>query len=535
MIQEVLVELDLRGNKVLNIADGLADGEAIHWGQLKDAVQVPTVPPPPPDSVIVWDPDANGPGNGDWVTIDPSDPDFPAVPPTRQIIAGGGLSGGGALDVDVALGVGQGRHILVNPDDVAVDVASLLNDPLFVAGIGGIVNTPGTPGSVNHPVDDIHGTAGEIIVSSNRVGMTDTFTVALDPAIKNGLSNLSGRIDAIKITGTGMAVATEAGDNQWTIDVPSMTLSNTYVGSGTDSASIGADLSTRVPPITPGPGDIYINDETGQVFICTGEPAPDDWIPMAASSAAISEITSPDDSITVVRPTGPTTDISLSAELQDAISTATTVNEAQDERLTNIEAINDVQDAAITAIGLDKADKTTQILVGPGLQGGGSLASNVSIWVDYGEGIVPNPNGISVNPGTGIKLEPVGNDTAVAVDKTILDGWYPAIDPTNPPNAGDTITWDPDANGGNGGWVPIPPPSLSGVVTMYTTDIDTTVTPVVSVTHPLNTEDVVVTVRTQGNPSCYVEASVCITSATTFDVDATDPGTYRVIVTGIQG
>jgi hypothetical protein len=47
---------------------------------------------------------------------------FNAVPKTRRVKAGDGLTGGGSLDADLAINVGAGTGIVVNDDDVAIDI-----------------------------------------------------------------------------------------------------------------------------------------------------------------------------------------------------------------------------------------------------------------------------------------------------------------------------------------------------------------------------------------------------------------------------
>jgi hypothetical protein len=97
---------------------------------------------------------------------------------------------------------------------------------------------------------------------------------------------------------------------------------------------------------------------------------------------------------------------------------------------------------------------TRKILVGPGLQGGGPLSADVSIWMDLGIAIVQTPDGIAVNPGNGITVTDAAFPDAVSIDRTVTDAWYPALSGRDP-IAGDSIVWDPAANGGAGGWVPV--------------------------------------------------------------------------------
>lgn len=62
----------------------------------------------------------------------------------RQVISGGGLTGGGNLGSDLTLAVGAGTGITVNADDVALDIAHARNvDHAAVSVIAGAGLTGG--------------------------------------------------------------------------------------------------------------------------------------------------------------------------------------------------------------------------------------------------------------------------------------------------------------------------------------------------------------------------------------------------------
>lgn len=86
--------------------------------------QTPIVDPvtgkPTPQFILLWQRLFQ---NGEFVNDEVEDLDLTKVNTSRQIISGGGLTGGGDLSADRTLAVGAGTGIAVNADDVALDAS----------------------------------------------------------------------------------------------------------------------------------------------------------------------------------------------------------------------------------------------------------------------------------------------------------------------------------------------------------------------------------------------------------------------------
>jgi hypothetical protein len=118
-----------------------------------------------------------------------------AVPGGRQVIAGAGLTGGGALTADITLDVGAGTGITVGASDVAIDItaeAERIRDVIGTALVAGsnitiTVNDPGdtitiasAAGYTDEQARDAIGTA---LVAGSNISITvndpsDTITIA---------------------------------------------------------------------------------------------------------------------------------------------------------------------------------------------------------------------------------------------------------------------------------------------------------------------------------------------------------------------
>lgn len=475
MIQEFLVGLDVHDNKIINLGPGIDPGDAVNVSQLAGLVSLPTDPAPPSGSSIYWD-------GTQWVTD------------TRTITVGPGLEGGGALTSDVAIWVNYGDAIVSGANGISINPGSGLQinsaaDTVEVkAGRGIVAAADGVHVDTGAALDitpdgvavkygsglyleigpaDITG-ADTIAVQSGNGIVVDGGGVSIDPSFTAGIQ---ASIDALDITGSGMAVVTETAPNSgvWNVHVEAIDLANTYVGAGTDSDSINGDLAGRIPPVTAGPGDIYVNDSTGDVFINTGQPAPNDWTALEPA-VGLSSIASADGSIVVNNGGGPTATVRVNIAPQGGIS---------------------------------------------GDEGG--------LYVDAGEGLERTATGVAVKHGTGLTVELAGDAVAdtLAVDKTTLDSWYPAL-PPGPYNPGDSITWDGST------WVVGPPtPTAVG----FKADVALVAGTQVPVVHNLNTDSVTVSMRNMAG--CFVEASICVTDANTIAIGTTVSGTYRVVVTGV--
>lgn len=318
--------------------------------------------------------------------------------------------------------------------------------------------------AVQGEVDAVEGAlAQEVIDRTDADTALQGEIDAEETARADGDTALGLRLDGISIVGTGMAVATEAGDNQWTVDVPSIQLANTYTGTGTDSASINADLADNVPPVTGQAGDLYINTGTGDAFINSGLVAPEDWVALATAAAGLNSITAADPSVEITGGGGPAATIKVGQTVQDqiaanasknvqqdarldgidtaqaaqdtaiaantsknteqdgrldgidtaqgvqdaAIAANATRNTEQDGRLTAIEGVNTGQDSAISALQTDvatKANKATQVIAGAGLVGGGPLSGDVTLNVAAGSGLGVDETGLWIDSGAAINV-----------------------------------------------------------------------------------------------------------------------------------
>lgn len=104
------------------------------------------------------------------------------VPNSRQIISGGGLTGGGDLSADRTLAVGAGTGITVNADDVAVNINGLTQDATPDGATDFVMTYDASAGTLKKVLlDDLPGGGGggtvDTIVAGDGILVDDT-----DPA-----------------------------------------------------------------------------------------------------------------------------------------------------------------------------------------------------------------------------------------------------------------------------------------------------------------------------------------------------------------
>jgi len=499
--------------------------------------------------------------------------------------------------VTVTPGLGlQGGGTLAGPDiafSVLVDPAA--GNQLTV-GPTGLLVAPAAAAAVT----DVVGVAGETIVTdtagSHAVGIDPLYTQARTDYTDAGDLVLSDRIDAISIVGTGAAVVTKGAVDDWTVHVETLQLANTYVGPGTDAATIAADVVTQGG--VQEPGDLYINATTGTAFVCTGLAAPDDWVELASAPAGIQLISPADTSITV---TGgiPTTSLQVSAALQAEITASTATNLVQDADILALEASSHVaaasgngasvdpvsqvvsvvadpaagnavvvsaagvlvnldayttdaelaaSQAAQDAVIATKADNLRVINAGIGLQGGGNLTGDVTIdvGVSAAGGILADASGIWIDTGKALVVDADGLSVNVGTG-LVYNATTDAID------VDATTTHVPAVSGSGAVAVDLTTQAVSLVIdpasdpalAQSATGLSLTLPPAANVVAGDVTTDAAgagtfahglntldVTVSVKAG-GCYVTAGVCEVDANTISIEALPSATYRVIVAGV--
>jgi hypothetical protein len=142
-----------------------------------------------------------------------------AVPGTRQVIAGAGLTGGGDLTADRTLDVGAGTGITVGANSVSIDVsaeAERIRDVIGTALVAGsnisiTVNDPGDTitiaSSATYTDEQVRDVIGAALVAGSNVTITvndpgDTITIAATGGSGGAWTQISSQ------TVTGSAVAT---------------------------------------------------------------------------------------------------------------------------------------------------------------------------------------------------------------------------------------------------------------------------------------------------------------------------------------
>lgn len=510
-----------------------------------------------------------------------------------QITSGAGLSGGGDLSGNRQLRVNAGTGIVIASNAVAVNqdwlASQIVDNASVVEGGDGITFTPnsgtngadvvavkvsadsdnavaiGSDGGVFTPNLQQEVTAandarigGDTELQRQIDGVVNTIIPAEAAARQSGDAALSAQISAITVTGTGMATASESEDGQFVVHVEALELANTYTGTtGVDSGTINTDIA----PAVGQPGDLYINTDAGRSFISSGgDPA--QWTELSSAAVGIDSISSSDGSIAIANPAGPNTNVALNPQLKTEISNATIDNNAQDARLdqidtaqaaqddrldgidtaqaaqdarmTAIEGVNTAQDGAIAGLQNTKADKSTSVLAGSGLSGGGQLTGDVTLnvalgadsglsvdagglFVDTGEALERTADGIAVKSGDGLAVGGADGDTLVvqSANAGISVG-----------AAGVGVVVDPNVDNllklGDAGLY-VANRTLKYVTTVAGAGPHT-------VTHNLGNADITVSVWVDG---CLATASVCSPTATTVTIDGNfGASSAKVVVIG---
>ena len=327
--------------------------------------------------------------NPQWVTT---------VLPTRQVLAGTGLSGGGALSSDVTLNVSYGTTSgtsaqgndtrIVNAVQTSRQILSgtglsgggdLSSDRTLTVSYGSSSGTSTQGNDSRLPV--IPGTQGRILYDSGSawvalgVGTSGQVLQTGGPSANPSWGTVVGTTTQV-IAGTGLTGGGALSS--------SVTLNVTY-GTTSGTATQGNDTRLPVAPGTQGRilydnGSSWVALATGTSGYCLqtqGASANPQWAPAVLPTRQ------------VLSGTGLTGGGNLSSDVTLNVAygtTSTTATVGNDSRV-----VNAVQN-------------TTSVIAGTGLSGGGALSSSVTLAVAYGNtsttSVVGNDYRVPVVPGT---------------------------------------------------------------------------------------------------------------------------------------
>jgi microcystin-dependent protein len=100
------------------------------------------------------------------------------VPPSRQVIAGAGLSGGGALSGDVTLNVAGDATMSVGPDSIGVVSAPRLTSSRTISLTGDVSGSASFDGSANASISAVVAADSHTHTGSTVVGLTPPGVIA---------------------------------------------------------------------------------------------------------------------------------------------------------------------------------------------------------------------------------------------------------------------------------------------------------------------------------------------------------------------
>lgn len=444
MAQKVYVDLDLSGNSIIGLANGTSANEAVNKSQL--------------DAVNTTVGNLSSSTNTRLNALELID-HAPAV-------AGTGIA---AIDGTQTVAVNQ----------------TWLNSQIST-GLTGYVKADGTVAFT--------GKVGGV----NAVATSDLATLG---QVQSGDSALTTRINGLTLAGSGMVQVTENPADTWTINVDPIALANTYVGTGTGSVSINADLGGRNPAIVPNTGDLYINSSTGQAFIESGMSPPGDWVALAAAGSGVTTVNGTTDEVTVTNSAGPVVTIGLASAIKTAISTATSTNGTQASAITALQGQAHAAASGSNAIAVN----------------GGTQAVSLTIDPAGFVGLTQSASGLKLDLGSMATNSHVpavaGNGVAIVAETQTVSAKIDAVQTDN------ILTVS--ANG-----LYVPPPIHKAVITP-----NVSVAGPYSISHNLGTANVQVTVWVNG---CVAAAGICYYDINTLILDGTfgAEDAVKVVVVG---
>jgi hypothetical protein len=324
-----------------------------------------------------------------------------AVPTTRQVIAGTGLTGGGALSADVTLSVVNDtttQRVEAAQAGTLVAARKQLN---FIAGAGQTLNV----------VDNAASNRVDITISSSGTGPATNSIYAVDGAVigtrpelnlisgtnvtlSGADSSVNNRVDVtVTSTGGGASPLTTKGD------VYVFSTVNARLPIGTDNQVLTADSTqtTGLRWATPTAAPVSsVFARTGAITAQSGDYAAF-YVPVTRQVLAGTGLTGGG---------ALSADVTLTAKAMGASGASHSVGIVPDPGATAGSSKflrEDATWATPTAAQVGAVPTTTQVVAGSGLSGGGALSANVTLTavpmgasgVSHAAGIVPDPGSVA--------------------------------------------------------------------------------------------------------------------------------------------
>jgi hypothetical protein len=468
---------------------------------------------------------------------------------TTTVTAGTGLTGGGTLGGNFAVGI--------DTDWLGTQIATGAASKIDVNGVTGQTTVVKGDGTFEVGIDPAYTTARDTAANAAASAAAGAVETAVN-----------GRIDEINITTDGYIVVDKTGD-VFNLTLEAVRLADTYSG----TASNGAEIDAQLDGTDVQAGDLYINTGTGSAFIYSGTA----WVELAAASAGINAI-NVNDSLTIANPTGPTSSLAVkvSGEADQAlklnageglyVKDLTDEIEAVAGDVTNLQTnvtnldnrVTTVENKVVTIEGdvstIEQNITTieqniTELTTDSHKAANAALASAIEVDPDTQEVSLNLASSELSQSAAGLAIDLSGYATTGSVSGAIADTHkaatgVDAIDVDADTQAVSLKIADPDgvlSQDGSGLAIDLSDFALKSDLEgglggdVVTAGIAVTVGGQVVVsggtgtfTHNLGTEDVIVAVR---DGACFIGAAVCTAGVNAVTVEATD-GTYRVIVTG---